>query len=292
MSVPETYPIGSARITKIPEMTLQDPGSSLFPQWNADAIQDAAKTLPADFFGADASELMLSTHSWLVQTGTQTVLIDTASGNDKLRPLNLLFNQLKTGWLDNLRATGVEPEDVDVVLLSHLHVDHVGWNTRLENGRWVPTFPNARYLFSEAEYQFYADPNNVRDPSDGIFADSVEPVVAAGLDQRIHADDATAIPGFAIIRTPGHSHDHFSFAFTSEGETAFFWGDVMHHPLQLARPDWDSVFCEEPAQATASRHKAIEFALSHQATVFTTHFAGSSAGKIRQDARGLSWQPL
>ena len=126
---------------------------------------------------------MLSTHSWLVQTGTQTVLIDTASGNDKLRPLNLLFNQLKTGWLDNLRATGVEPEDVDVVLLSHLHVDHVGWNTRLENGRWVPTFPNARYLFSEAEYQFYADPNNVRDPSDGIFADSVEPVVAAGLNR-------------------------------------------------------------------------------------------------------------
>ncbi|MEG3133094.1 MBL fold metallo-hydrolase [Rouxiella sp. T17] len=287
-----SYQVGRAKITKIPEMAIPEiPGASLFPQWNTEEADTALAGLSEEFFSPDGSQLAISTHSWLIETGTHTVLIDTASGNGKSRPSNPGFHQLDTRWFDNLRAAGVEAEKVDFVLLSHLHVDHVGWCTHLENGEWVPTFPNARYLFSAAEYEFYSNPDNVQDPSKGIFADSIDPVVAAGLDTRLAASEASPIPGFQLIRTPGHSHDHYSISFTSAGDQAFFWGDVMHHPVQIRKPEWSSVFCEAPEMATASRKQAMNHALAHQALIFTTHFAGSSVGRIQQDASGLTWLP-
>lgn len=292
MSAVVSYQVGRAKITKIPEMVIPAiPATSLFPQWNADEAEATLSGLPEEFFSPDGSQLAISTHSWLVETGSHTVLIDTASGNGKSRPTNPGFNQLDTRWFDNLRAAGVEVEKVDFVLLSHLHVDHVGWCTNLENGEWVPTFPNARYLFSAAEYDFYSNPSNVRDPSKGIFADSIDPVVAAGLDTRLTISEKFPIPGFQLIPTPGHSHDHYSISFTSAGEQAFFWGDVMHHPLQIRKPEWNSVFCEAPEKAIASRKQALIHALAYQPLIFTTHFAGTSAGRIQQDASGLTWLP-
>ncbi|SQJ12812.1 Metallo-beta-lactamase superfamily [Serratia rubidaea] len=294
MSVITTHKIGRARISKIPELALENiPGSFLYPQWQDEIAQDAAKALPDDFFSDGFTSLAQSTHSWLLQVDGLTLLIDTASGNGKPRPHNPLFHQLDVPYLARLREAGVEPEQVDYVFNTHLHVDHVGWNTVLREGRWVPTFPNARYLFSQKESVFYADPQNVRQPSEFVYEDSVAPVIAAGADMRIRSDDDFPLAGFRLHSTPGHSYDHLSLSFTSEGETAFFWGDVMHHPLQIALPQWNSVFCEFPERSRHSRRQALEFAVETGATVFTTHFPGASAGKIEANAEGkLQWLSL
>ncbi|MEE4484640.1 MBL fold metallo-hydrolase [Serratia ficaria] len=294
MSVITTHKIGRARISKIPELALENiPGSFLYPQWQDEIAQDAAKALPACFFSGEFSSLAQSTHSWLLQIDGLTLLIDTASGNGKSRPHNPLFHQLDVPYLARLREAGVEPEQVDYVFNTHLHVDHVGWNTVLSDGCWVPTFSNARYIFSQKEFVFYADAKNVRQPSEFVYEDSVVPIVTAGVDMRISGDNDFPLAGFQLHSTPGHSYDHLSLSFTSEGETAFFWGDVMHHPLQIQLPQWNSVFCEFSEQARHSRRKALEFAVETRATVFTTHFPGASAGKIAKNAEGkLQWLSL
>ncbi|MBD8451243.1 MBL fold metallo-hydrolase [Serratia rubidaea] len=294
MSAITTHKIGRARISKIPELALENvAGSFLYPQWQDDIAQDAAKALPAYCFSGEFSSLAQSTHSWLLQVDGLTLLIDTASGNGKSRPRNQLFHQLDVPYLARLREAGVEPEQVDYVFNTHLHVDHVGWNTVLSGGRWVPTFPNARYIFSQKEFVYYADPDNVRQPSEFVHEDSVAPIVAAGMGTLINGDDDFPLAGFQLHSTPGHSYDHLSLSFTSEGETAFFWGDVMHHPLQIALPQWNSVFCEFPEQSLHSRRKALEFAVATRATVFTTHFPGASAGRIETNAEGqLQWLSL
>lgn len=294
MSEMITHKIGRARVTKIPELTLTDvPGSFLYPQWQDDAAQAAAAALPAESFSGDFRALTQSTHCWLLQIDGYTLLIDTASGNGKSRPNNPLFHQLDVPFLNRLREAGVEPEQVDYVFNSHLHVDHVGWNTVLRDGRWVPTFANARYIFSQQEFEFYADPANVHQPSEYVYEDSVLPVAEAGVAIRLQPGSEFPLAGFQLHATPGHSYDHQSLSFTSDNETAFFCGDVMHHPLQVALPQWNSVFCEFPEQALHARQAALEFALTSNATVFTTHFPGSSAGSIARDANGqLCWKTL
>lgn len=288
-----SWTIGNAKITKIPELDIHNvPASFLFPQWNDDEGKRALIGLGKEFTGSEDTHIELSTHSWLIETDEFTFLIDTAAGNDKSRPLNPGFHQLNTGWLQHLLNAGAQPKKVDFVFLSHLHVDHVGWNTRLTNGLWVPTFPDARYYFSAREFEYYSNEENVEEPSKGIFADSILPVTQAGLDVQIDAGDVLPVPGLQIHQTPGHSHDHWSFSFSSEGETAFFCGDVMHHPLQLRRPEWHSVYCEDMERSVASRRWAIEFALKNDAAVFTTHFPGSSAGRLKEGEQGLEWHSL
>ncbi|MET1026134.1 MAG: MBL fold metallo-hydrolase [Dongiaceae bacterium] len=164
-----------------------------------------------------------------------------ARGNDKERPYASYFDHLQTPFLERLRALGVEPEDVDYVLHTHLHVDHVGWNTLLQGGEWVPTFPNARYIFSRAEYDYFTDPKNHTERSRTSFMvqrDSVDPVIEAGLAQMIEIDGSEPIEGFAFHPTPGHTIDHASISFHSQGEVALFAGDVLHHPLQVSAPIW------------------------------------------------------
>jgi glyoxylase-like metal-dependent hydrolase (beta-lactamase superfamily II) len=280
------------KVTKIPEMELHNIDASfLFPQWNEKEGHLAMKGLGDEFREERENQVQLSTHSWLVETEEHTFLIDTASGNDKIRPLNPGFNQLNTRWLTHLAAAGISPEQIDFVFLSHLHVDHVGWNTRLINSRWVPTFPNARYFFSAREFSFYSDEKNVGEPSKGIFADSIIPVIEAGQAVPVDAEDPLPVPGLKIHKTPGHSHDHWSYSLTSEGETLFFWGDVMHHPLQLRIPGWHSVYCEDKPASITSREWSVAFALEHHAAIFTTHFPGTSAGSLQKSAQGLCWAP-
>jgi glyoxylase-like metal-dependent hydrolase (beta-lactamase superfamily II) len=199
---------------------------------------------------------------------------------------------------------------VDLVLLAHLHVDHVGWNTRKVDGRWVPTFPNAKYVFSGRERAYLAA-LSAADGSDaairaeakldrmahppvfgiyeGVYEDSVRPVIDAGLAREIVVDGTEAVEGFSFLPIPGHSIDHACIRLTSRGEQALFWGDVMHHPLQLVRPDWNSVFCEFPDAARESRRWAMNHAADTNAMVFTTHFAESSAGRISREGDRLAW---
>ncbi len=309
-STPVTYRVGDAEIIKIPELALDGvEAAALYPESDPASVSQAIAGLGRGSADPQSGLLRQSIHSWLVRTPSSIVLIDTATGNDKDRPGAPLFDHLNEPYLERLAAAGVYPEQVDLVLLTHLHADHVGWNTRRERERWMPTFPNAHYVFSVRE-RAYGDALSAADGSDeavladaglgwparrplsGVYEDSVRPVIAAGLAQEITVDGSEAVEGFTFLPSPGHSIDHASIRFTSRGEQALFWGDVLHHPVQVAQPDWNSVYCEFPEAARRSRRWAMEHAAQTGALVFTTHFAESSVGRLFQDGDRFSWHFL
>ncbi|MGO4743297.1 MBL fold metallo-hydrolase [Serratia quinivorans] len=285
------WQVAGAKITKIPEQQSSGiPASSLFPQWDRQTALPVAERLEPDDIDIQAETLALSTHSWLIEREGKVIIIDTASGNDKNRPGNPKFHQMKSGWLHALRSAGITPEQVDAVVLTHLHVDHVGWNTIYSDGEWIPTFPNARYYFSAKEYTFYKNPANVMQPSMGALEDSVLPVVASGQAVFIDNHATEVFPGLHIHRTPGHSVDHLAFSLSHAGQTALFWGDIAHSPLQVSLPQWNSCYCESPDAAQQSRMDMLNYAAETGALVFTTHFPDSSVGKVISLEGQLNWQ--
>ena len=224
MPTPSAYTVGDARITRVEDCVL----ASFLPERLLPELGVSDRRLlqgMPETMAPDGQHLLLSIHSWVVQVGGKTIIVDTGVGADKARPHAPYFDRLKTPYLDRLRDAGVSPQDVDYVLHTHLHVDHVGWNTRLVDGRWTPTFPNARHLFSAKEYAYFTDPENLTERNRTSFqvqADSVTPIVAAGLAERIEVDGREVIPGFSFHPTPGHAVDHASIVLHSAGAWALF----------------------------------------------------------------------
>lgn len=300
-----TYHIGDVAVTRIDELTLNAFSQpELYPGSDASALARHRGAFGSGSVEGATGTLIQSTHSWLVRTPHHTILIDTATGNDKHRPGVPLFDRLHEPYLARLADAGVQPADVDYVLLTHLHADHVGWNTRLEAGRWVPAFPNARYVFSRREQAYNAALANggtpdqadpalgpmARTPLAGVHDDSVRPVIEAGLADMIEIDGQAFLDGLSFLRTPGHSIDHASIRLVSRGREALFAGDVMHHPLQVYEPGLTSCFCEFPQAGLASRLWALEHAAERDATVFSTHFAETSAGHVTRTGGRFAWQ--
>jgi glyoxylase-like metal-dependent hydrolase (beta-lactamase superfamily II) len=285
---PTLYRVGDATITRVTEQTFGIDAARLLPDLEPQVLQANAHWLVPDHADRALSSAQLSVHTWVIRLHGRVILVDTACGNGKDRPFGAIFHQLDTPYLARLAAAGVQPEEVDLVLITHLHVDHVGWNTRLVDGKWVPTFPNARYVFAAAERAYYDTPAAANRMM--VFEDSVLPVIEAGLADEIGDEGGLYLPGIRFIPTPGHCVGHMSIEISSNDERALFWGDVVHHPVQVLEPDWSSSFCADRSQASASRRRIFEYAADHDVRVFTSHFAGSSAGQIRRDGGGFAWQ--
>lgn len=282
------YRVGDAAITKVTEQLFSLKTGLLFPDFDPATIDEHRSWLAGDHLDAAEENFMLSVHTWVVRRGGRIILVDTASGNHKDRPFSTIFHQLNTPYLERLALAGVKPEDVDLVLLTHLHVDHVGWNTRLVDGKWVPTFPNARYVFARPEREFFATPEGEKRRM--VFEDSVLPVIEAGLAEEIGAEGGEYLPGIRFYPTPGHSVGHMSIEIESAGERALFTGDVWHHPIQVYRPDWSSMFCADRDGANRSRRWVLERAAQTGASVFTPHFAGPSAGTVHHEGDRFVWK--
>jgi glyoxylase-like metal-dependent hydrolase (beta-lactamase superfamily II) len=290
---PTTYKVGDVTITRVTELVINNAPEFLFPDWNPEVVQEHQDWLVPGCMDQTHQHFIQSIHTWVVKTQHHTLLIDTATGNDKERPAVPQLDHLHLPYIERLKAAGVTPEAVDYVLLTHLHVDHVGWNTRLVDGRWVPTFPNAKYVFSKVEQEYYSGP--ARDScrhrnSIAAYQDSVLPVIEAGQADMIDVDGSEFIDGLSFLPTPGHSIDHASISLSSCGEEALFAGDIMHHPLQIYRPEWNSVYCEFAGPARASRLWALEYAAERGATFFSTHFPESSAGLVTRKGDRFDWR--
>ncbi len=285
----QTYRIGNARVTRVTDTLLTGiTPTYLYVDWR-DGVLAEQPQLRA-LFDDSGEHIILSVHTWVVELGGKVFLIDTGLGNDKERPFNALFHRLRTPFLERLAMLNIQPEDVDHVLLTHLHADHVGWNTRLVDGRWVPTFPNARYAMPQGELDFFATPE--ADKRRMVFDDSVAPVLASGQGIGIHAGGDDYEEAFHFHPTPGHCAGHMSITLHSAGETAIFTGDAMHSPVQVYHPEWNSAFCREQDGARASRRWLLEYACEHKATVFTAHFGSSSAGVVSREGDGFGWRFL
>ncbi len=224
--------------------------------------------------------------AYVIRTPKHTILVDTCVGNDKPRNMSPLWNMRRGPWLDDLRAMGVAPESVSHVMCTHLHVDHVGWNTRLQDGRWVPTFPNARYIFAKTEYDHWQSEQQFFG-MDGAFADSILPVVEAGKADLVKSDFAID-DAIWLEPSPGHTPGHVCINLKSGNDSALFTGDAFHHPIQVAYPEWSSYACTDPAQSAATRRKIVDRLCDTDTYMMAAHFAAPTAGRVQR--KGERWQ--
>ncbi len=271
-----TLALGRLRVDAVVETAGPTRPTWLFPAATPEALAPHRAWLAPHFIDAEG-RLRQSVHTFVIRSFDLTVLVDTCIGNDKDRGGRRPFHMLRTAFLDDLREAGVAPETVDVVICTHLHVDHVGWNTRLADGRWVPTFPRARYLFARREWEHWTSEED--DGTKRILTDSVAPVLDAGLADLVAMDHRVA-DGIRLEPTPGHTPGHVSVRLASDGADAVITGDLMHHPVQVAEPAWQSAFDTDPAQARETRRAFCARYADRPVAVLGTHFHHPTAGRI------------
>ncbi len=278
-----TWQIGDVSVTKVTEMEKFWPFSALLP--GGEDLADAHPWLKPDFL-SDDGRMILSIHALVVRSEGMTIVVDTCCGNSKERPGAPAFDNLDTEFLARMSDAGVHPDEVDVVVCTHLHVDHVGWNTTLVDGAWVPTFPNARYLFVEAEYEFWRAEPQKYGP---VFEDSVAPIMDAGLADIVGSDHR--ITGEVRLEsTPGHTPGHASVVIESGGSTAVITGDMTHHPVQFAHPELASSADWDQSMSTATRHEAYG-RWADGRLVIGTHFGGRTAGVLTSQGDAYRFDP-
>ncbi|MFI0237689.1 MBL fold metallo-hydrolase [Streptomyces sp. NPDC016845] len=282
---PQPITLGDVTVVRIDEFygSVEMTPSQFFPDSSADAWDEHRDLLAPDFWDPETNECRSAIQSWLLRSEGRTILVDTGVGNHKDRPYAPVWSRLDTHYLDNLAAAGVRPEDVDIVVNTHLHVDHVGWNTRLEGRSWVPTFPNATYLMPRRDFDFW-DPANENETvlgrgNQNVFEDSVTPVHQAGLT-RLWEGTYRIDKNLRLDLAPGHTPGSSVLTLESGGDRALFVGDLVHTALQIAEPDINSCFCENPAESRATRHKLLGRAAENNALVFPAHFGGQGAVEV------------
>ena len=280
-----TWTLGAASVTRIEEQLGfgSFPPDKYFAGFERDVLERHLAWLVPNHYAPAHDALITSVHSWLIRTPRHTILLDCCAGNHKDRSWLPRFNRLDTPFLERLQAAGARPEDIDIVLCTHLHADHIGWNTVLRDGRWVPTFPNARYLFSRIENDFWDPRVNVEfaeDPARSIaYRDSVLPVIESGQAELVDGDHAID-DQLLIEPAPGHTPGHVLLKLCAGGTAGVFCGDVLHHPLQIYAPHWNSRFCGFPEQARATRRRVLEHCAEHEALLFPTHFGAPHVAAI------------
>ena len=291
----KTKKLGDITIDVAVEMAIEDgfPANHLVPSFEMSIVEQNRELLVPFCFNPGTGGLKLSIHSWVMRVGKEVILIDTCNGNDKERPNFELAHRLNLPYLEKLGGLGVRPEDVTMVMCTHLHVDHCGWNTRLKNGKWVPTFPNARYVFSRAEYDQWDPAQNPPAADDinlGVFNDSVLPVVEAGLADIVDGDrDLNEMMRLELA--PGHTRGSMVMKLQSKGQHAMFAGDTMHSPVQAMRPGWSSGFCSDPVQSAVTRRKLIEHCVEKNALLMPAHFPPPHGVRVRAQGDNFTIVP-
>ena len=280
-----TIQLGDVSVARIAEMHGPImPKEQFFPDLPEEAWKSNRTSLVPDHLEEDDMMINVAMQSWLVRSEGKTILIDTGVGNDKSRPAVEPWDHMSTTYLDELAAAGVTPDDVDIVVNTHLHVDHVGWNTRLVDGQWIPTFRNATYIVPKADLVYWNPENNPAIPggvNENVFEDSVAPVLRAGQIQtweRSHAIDGNLM----LEAAPGHTPGNSVVKLQSGADRALFAGDLVHSPIQVLHPEHNSCFCEDPVLSRTTRMKLLGWAADNNALMLPAHFSGHSALEIER----------
>jgi glyoxylase-like metal-dependent hydrolase (beta-lactamase superfamily II) len=266
--------VGEVTITSVTELhDVPIPGAALLPAATPEALLAIDWLYPR--FVDEKGNIRLRFQALVVESRGRRIVVDTCFGNDKPRN-QPFFDRLHTPFLDDLAAAGFAPDTVDAVVCTHLHVDHIGWNTVLRDGTWVPTFPNARYYLSRVDVEYWS---TTPSPDGDLFGDSVRPVLDAGLADLVDPPFAVT-DDVVLVGTPGHSPGHVSVRIRSAGEEAVITGDVMHHPVQCARPEIASSVDADAAFAEKTRRAFLAEYAGRDALVIGTHFAEPVAGYL------------
>ncbi len=282
------WTIGQVTVTRIVEMETSGGMRFLLPQATREAIREIGWLYP--HFADAEGRLKMSIHALVIEVPARgeaparRIVVDTCLGNDKPRA-NKHWNNLQTAFLKDLEAEGFTPDTIDTVLCTHLHVDHVGWNTMLVDGKWVPTFARARYLMAKPEFEHWSREGDAEQRQ--LMVDSVEPVFEAGLVDLVSTTEVIC-DEIRLIPSHGHTPGHVSVLIESQGKRALITGDFVHHPCQMAHPDWAAQVDTDPAQSTATRNTMFSEYADTPVLIIGTHFASPSAGHLKAD--GEVWR--
>ncbi len=272
--------IGDVKITRIIESEAAWPGTWLLPDATPERIQKEQQKNDWLFpvFTDEKGKLRMSIHALVIESKGKRIIVDTCIGNDKVRS-NPAWSKLQLPFMSDLKNAGYTPDQIDNVVCTHLHVDHVGWNTKLVEGKWVPTFDNAQYIIGGTEWDYWShfEGADMRDPVE----DSVRPVVERGKAKLVESTHRITDEVW-LEPTPGHTPGHHSVRISSKGQEAVITGDLMHHPVQCAYPEWDDGFDSDGPMAKKTRRAFCEKYADSNVIVFGTHFATPSCGKIQK----------
>ena len=289
---------GKVTVEKVAEL----PRLALDPTWlignaTVEGITEERHWLGDDLVEPGTGKLVISVHSYVVRTPRHTILVDTCCGNGRHRGLASPFHNLATDYLANLHAVGLTPADIDLVFCTHLHVDHVGWNVVERDGRFVPTFPNARYLFNRQDFEHRIEFDRTGQGSFATrtaFRECVLPLVEQG---RVTFVDCTHVieqdidHDLTLVSLPGHCPGHTGLKIGGAGGEALLTGDAIHHPIQLPRPDWYCASDLDPQLSSQTRRALIERYADTDLILLSGHFAAATAGRIvsRNGAVGFAF---
>lgn len=289
---PQRIVLGDVEVIRITEWAGPfAPARALVPQSGPDVWRDNEDWLAPEHWQPDGDLAVMALQTWVLRSAGRTVLIDTGVGNGRVRPDSPQFHDWQGDFLERLAQAGIRPQDVDTVVNTHLHADHVGWNTHDVDGAWVPTFPHAQYLIPAAD-DFHFGPGNgyakgLRQEDRLIYEDSVAPVHRAG--QAVLWDGVHRIDEHLTLESaPGHTPGSCVVRLASAGDRAVFVGDLLHSPVQILRPTCNSCFCLDADQAVATRRRILERAADTRELVVPAHFGGPGAVEVRRDAEAFA----
>jgi glyoxylase-like metal-dependent hydrolase (beta-lactamase superfamily II) len=283
-----SWQVGAVKVTRVVEMEMPiaySPDTVFLKEATPAELRKLPWLYP--HFVNEQDELLLSIHALLVEAPGLRLVVDTCVGNDKPRAGMTGPGGLSTGFLTAFAETGWTRESVDAVVCTHLHVDHVGWNTMLVDGKWVPTFPNARYLFGKTEFEHWSAEGD--DETQLILSDSVQPILDAGLAEFVGLDYRIS-PNVRLTPSTGHTPGHVCVVLESDGASAVITGDMTHHPCQLAHPGWSPSFDSDPKAAATTRSRLFAEWADQPVLVIGTHYAGPTAGYVKRDGAGFRFE--
>ncbi|WP_426502772.1 MBL fold metallo-hydrolase [Dactylosporangium sp. McL0621] len=283
-----TIELGDVSVTRIGHFDNRPLSpAEFFPGTDLELWEANRSWLAPAHWDPQADRVRIAVQTWLLRSGGRVILIDTGLSPDPARAGVPAGGDLPVG----LAAAGVAPADVDLVICTHLHADHVGWNTRVEpkTGQRVPTFPNARYLFSRPDVDFFHPRNLAEGPgrSAAVFIESIEPILRAG-QATVWDGSYTVDENLRLSLAPGHTPGLGVLTLESGGARAVFVGDLLHSPIQVLEPDVSSCFCHDPAAAARSRRQVLEWAADHNALVVPAHFGGTHAVEVARNGSGFT----
>lgn len=288
------FQIGDVEVTRVVEWCGEmAPARVIIPDSTVEIWQNNASWLVPDYWHPETDAYPGAVQTWVLRSEGKTILVDTGVGNGRDRPQLPLFDHLATGFLARLAEAGVRPEDVDVVINTHIHSDHVGWNTCGGDGHWEPTFPNATYLIPAVDQKYFAPENASRRRAPRneqerfrqqgsllVYADSIAPVLGRA---ELWEDTCRLDRNLTLEAAPGHTAGSSVLRVQSGTDRAVFVGDILHSPVQILEPGWNSCFCEDREQAIATRHRILGRAADENELVIPAHFAGAGAAEVRRD---------
>jgi len=272
-----SWQVGNIKITRVVEMQVTGGSRFILPQAIPETILPMQWLQP--HFADEQGKLIMSIHALVIETADRKMIVDTCIGNDKKRNI-ANWSNLQLPFLEDLQKAGYDRFEIDTVMCTHLHVDHVGWNTMLMDGEWIPTFPNAEYLMGKKEYEYWhnAEPDQL---NEGLLEDSVKPVFDAGLVKLVPMDFEVC-EGIYFEATPGHTPGHVSIHIESQGQHALITGDSFHHPCQIEKVQWSSSADYDQAASKQTRESLLTKYGDSNVLIIGTHFATPTAGYLQK----------